>query len=186
MSRILFVAGICLLLADAMLWRTTVSSSPVTRSSTSRSTNPNGRPSKSGELTIVDYDRPEEMSFTFCGYAGYKKLDLSNLSDQFRGQLIKSIASMKEKYPTKIVEIDHGEPTFFGAPSGIEKKETNKLRIFVYNRSFDFSQFRIGLKYNESWADTAVRLGFEGTIFATTFLFQRLRGLRSHGVWDRL
>ena len=176
MSRILFVAGICFLLAtpcsannsffipgDAFFYFEIDQSE--------------WKALKSGELTIVDYDRPEEMSFTFCGYAGYKKLDLSSLSDQFRGQLIKSIASMKEKYPTKIVEIDHGEPKLFGAPSGIEKKETNKLRIFVYNRSFDFSQFRIGLKYNESWADTAVRLGFKRDHFRYDFFVPTPQGI---------
>lgn len=132
---------------------------------------------RSGELTVVDYDRPEELPFTFCGYAGYKKLDLSSLSDPFRAGLIKAVASMKEKYPTRIVEIDHGEPTLFGAPSGIEKKETNKLRIFVYNRSFDFAQFRIGLKYNESWADTGVRLGHKRDHFRFDFFVPTPRGL---------
>ncbi|QDU73103.1 hypothetical protein Pan97_00700 [Bremerella volcania] len=132
---------------------------------------------QSGELSILDYDRPEEMSFSLCGYAGYKRLDLSNLSDKFRAQLIKAIASMKEKYPTKIVEIDHGEPKFFGDPAGIERKETNKLRIFIYNSSFDFSQFRIGLKYNESWAETAVRLGFKRDHFRYDFFVPTPQGI---------
>ncbi len=132
---------------------------------------------KSGELTLVDYDRPEEMPFTLCGYAGYKKLDLSSLSSQFRGRLIKAITSMKERYPTKIVEIDHGEPKLFGAPSGIEKKETNKIRVFVYDSSHDFSQLRIALKYNESWAETAVRLGFKRDHFRYDFFVPTPEGI---------
>ena len=175
-SRILFVAGICFSLAtpcsannsyfipgDAFFYFEIDQSE--------------WEALKSGELTIVDYDRPEEMSFTLCGYAGYKKLDLSSLSSQFRGRLIKAIASMKEKYPTKIVEIDHGEPKLFGAPSGIEKKETNKIRIFVYNGSHDFSQLRIALKYNESWADTAVRLGYERDHFRYDFFVPTPQGI---------
>lgn len=175
-SRILFVAGICLL--------------PATPCSANNSYFIPGdaffyfeidqsewKALTSGELTIVDYDRPEGMSFTLCGYAGYKKLDLSGLSGQFRARLIKAIASMKEKYPTKIVEIDHGEPKLFGAPSGIEKKETNKIRIFVYNRSHDFSQLRIALKYNESWADTAVRLGHKRDDFRYDFFVPTPEGI---------
>lgn len=132
---------------------------------------------KSGELTVVDYDRPEEMGVTLCGYAGYQKLDLSSLSNQFRGRLIKAIASMKEKYPTRIVEIDHGEPGFFGAPSGIEKKETNKIRVFVYNSSQEFSQHRIALKYNESWAETGVRLGLKRDHFRYDFFVPTPEGI---------
>ena len=117
------------------------------------------------------------MSFTLCGYSGYKRLDISNLSVQFREQLIKAITSVKEKYPTRIVEIDHGEPTLFGAPSGIEKKETNKIRVFVYNKSYDFSQLRIALKYNESWAETATRMGFERDHFRYDFFVPTPQGI---------
>lgn len=176
MSRTLFAAGLCLLLAmpceannsyfipgdaffyfeiDQKEWKAL----------------------KNGELTSVDYDRPEEMSFTFCGYAGYKKLDLSSMSEHFRGQLIDAVSLVKEKYPTQIVEIDHGKPTFFGAPSGIEKKEANKIRVFVYNTSFDLSKFRIGLKYNESWSDTAVRMGFKKDHFRYDFFVPSAQGI---------
>lgn len=130
-----------------------------------------------GELTSVDYDRPEEMSFTLCGYAGYKTLDLSGISERFRGELIDAVSSVKKMYPTTIVEIDHGKPTFFGAPSGIEKKEINKIRVFVYNASFDLSKFRIGLKYNESWSDTAVRMGFKKDHFRYDFFVPTPEGI---------
>ena len=132
---------------------------------------------QSGDLKILDYDRPEEMEFAFCGYAGYKKLELSNLSNKFRGQLIEAIAAMKKKYPTRIVEIDHGEAGLQIGKSGIERKETNKLRIFLYNSSFDYSKLRIGLKYNESWADTAVRRGFERNHFRYDFFVPTPEGI---------
>ncbi|HBE66760.1 MAG TPA: hypothetical protein DDW52_01295 [Planctomycetaceae bacterium] len=132
---------------------------------------------KSGELSVLDYDRPEELSLAFCGYAGYKRLDVSNLSKSFRGRLIKAIAVVKEKYPTKMVEIDHGTPKFFGDPAGIEKKEINKLRIFVYNRSFDFSQYRVGLKYNETWAESGVQLGFARDHFRYDFFIPTSQGM---------
>ncbi|GAB5405068.1 MAG: hypothetical protein Aurels2KO_32990 [Aureliella sp.] len=132
---------------------------------------------KSGKLTIVDYDRPEEMSITFCGYAGYKKLDLSSLSGQFRGRLIKAITSVKEKYPTRFDEIDHGEPEFLLDASGIEKEEKNKIRVFVHNSSHDFSQLRIALKYNESWAEAGVQLGLKRDHFRYDFFVPTPEGI---------
>ncbi len=132
---------------------------------------------QAGELTSVRYDRPEHLGFMFCGYAGYENLDLSNLSDEFRGHLVAAVASVKEKYPTKIVEIDHGEPKFFGDPSGIERKETNKLRVFVHNRSFDLSRFRIGLKYNESWGETVAGMGLDREDFHYGFFVPTPQGI---------
>jgi len=106
----------------------------------------------------MKYDRPEELSFMLCGYGGYENLDIAELPDEYRARLVEAIAKMKKKYPTKIVEIDHGDTGSFGGPSGIEKKEVNKLRIFVCDKSLDFSKHRIALKYNESWPDAVVAL----------------------------
>lgn len=114
---------------------------------------------QNGELSVMKYDRPEELSGFFCGYAGYENLDIGNLPDEYRTRLIEAVATMKKKYPSKVVEIDHGQPGLFGAPSGIEKKEVNKIRIFVCDKSLDFSRHRIALKYNESWPDAVVALG---------------------------
>lgn len=130
-----------------------------------------------GEFTVADYDRPEEMGFTFCGYAGFKKLDLSALTPEHRDRLIKAIALMKESYPTKIVEIDHGKAEFLLSPSGIEKKETNKIRVFVYNASHDFLRNRIALKYNESWAETGVKMGFDRDHFRFDFFVPTPQGM---------
>lgn len=124
---------------------------------------------QSGKLTVMKYDRPEELSFAFCGYAGYENLDIANLADEYRTRLVEAIATMKKKYPTKIVEIDHGNPGLFGAPSGIEKKEVNKIRIFVCNKSFAPAKHRIALKYNESWPEAGVALGLRRDHFRYDF-----------------
>jgi hypothetical protein len=124
---------------------------------------------QSGKLSVMKYDRPEELSFMLCGYGGYENLDIANLPDEYRTRLIEAVATMKKKYPTKIVEIDHGNPGLFGAPSGIEKKEVNKIRIFVYDKSLDFSKHRIALKYNESWPEAAVALGLKRETFHYDF-----------------
>ena len=132
---------------------------------------------ESGKLSIMDYDRPEGMPFFLCGYVGYEKLDIGNLPDEYRAQLIKAVGMMKEKFPTKVIEIDHGEPNLFGAPSGIEEKEINKIRIFVHNNSFDFSKSRIALKYNESWPEFPVKLGHTKKHFRYDFFVPSAKGI---------
>ncbi|QEG42586.1 hypothetical protein [Roseimaritima ulvae] len=124
---------------------------------------------QSGELSVMKYDRPEELSFMFCGYAGYENLEIANLPDAYRARLVEAIVTMKKKYPSKIVEIDHGDTGSFGGPSGVEKKEVNKIRIFVYNQSFDFGKHRIALKYNESWPEAGVALGLRRDHFQYDF-----------------
>ena len=123
---------------------------------------------KAGKQSIWKYDRPEHLSFTFCGYAGYENLDLGDLPDDFRKRFIESVDTMKKSFPTKIEERE--VPNGF-APGLIEKEqfELNKIRIFVFNKDFDFSRHRIGLKYNESWPDFAVKKGYEREHFRYDF-----------------
>ena len=68
---------------------------------------------------------------------------------------------MKRDYPSKIVVRKNSNNGFFGAPPAVENVEVNKIRIFVYDKSFNFSKYRIGLKYNESWRQWADDRGFE-------------------------
>ena len=132
---------------------------------------------KTGKLSTLDYDRPDDLPFMLCGYAGYQKLDIAKLPKEYRARLVRAVETMKEKYPTKIMEIDHGEPKFFGSPSGIEKKEINKIRIFVYNQAFDFAKFRVGLKYNESWPESAIALGHQKNHFQFDFFISTPKGI---------
>ncbi|TWU23508.1 hypothetical protein [Novipirellula artificiosorum] len=124
---------------------------------------------QSRKLSVMKYDRPEELSFMLCGYAGYENLDIANLPEEYWTRIVEAIATMKKKYPTKIVEIDHGETGSFGGPSGVEKKEVNKIRVFVCNKSFDFGKHRIALKYNESWPEAGVALGLRRDHFQYDF-----------------
>ncbi|MCH1496852.1 MAG: hypothetical protein L7U72_16650 [Rubripirellula sp.] len=130
----------------------------------------------SGQLNFLEYDRPEEMPVFFCGYTGYRKLDLSNLSTRFRSRLLTAVASMKKRYPSALLELDREENNFPDT-SGIEKKELNKIRVFVYNKSFDYSKFRIGLKYNESWVDYATQRGFKREHFQYDFFVPTVKGI---------
>lgn len=132
---------------------------------------------KNGNLTTVNYDRPDHLPRMFCGYAGYQKLDISNLPIDYRARLIQSIEAMKESYPTEAIETDHGESKYLGSSSGIKKQQNNKIRIFVYNKTFDFSQYRLGLKYNESWPDFAVVSGHKKDLFQFDFFVDTPKGI---------
>ena len=112
---------------------------------------------KSGKKSIWKYDRPDTLPQMFCGYAGYLNLDMSDLPDGYRKRLVDAIARMKSRYPTKIVEQE--VPNGFGGPPQKKQQETNQIPVFVYNQNFDFANYRIGLKYNESWPATATLFG---------------------------
>ena len=106
---------------------------------------------KTGKESVWTYDRPEHLPSMLCGYFGCQKIDLASLSKDYRKRFIEAVDSVRQTFPAKQVE---KEFPGFGAP--IKKTiEINKIRVFVYNRSFDFSQQHIGLKYNESWPDSA-------------------------------
>lgn len=131
---------------------------------------------QSGQLNFLEYDRPEEMPVFFCGYTGYKKLDLSNLSTRCRSRLLTAVASMKKRYPSRLLELDREEHDLPDT-NGIKEKEPNKIRVFIYNRSFDYSKFRIGLKYNESWIDYATQRGFKREHFQYDFFVPTVKGI---------
>ncbi|MEL6109304.1 MAG: hypothetical protein AAFU85_25125 [Planctomycetota bacterium] len=122
-----------------------------------------------GSLTVLKYDRPEHLSFAFCGYSGCENLDIRTLPESFRKNLIDAIETMKKTYPSKTVTREDPKGGFFGAPPEKEKVERNKIRVFVYDRSFDFSKHRIALKYNEDWPRWAKDRGYQSNHFKYDF-----------------
>lgn len=134
-----------------------------------------------GTLNVLKYDRPEHLAFAFCGYAGYEKIDLSSMSTDFRARFIAAVQKMKEQYPTKIEMIQ--KPAFFGGEGEKERVEKNKVRIFVYNKDFDFSKFRIALKYNESWPETAKSMGHQLQHFRFDYFVTTAQALDQSWRW---
>ncbi|MEO1527159.1 MAG: hypothetical protein AAFX06_17095 [Planctomycetota bacterium] len=124
---------------------------------------------KSGQLKVLKYDRPEYLPFAFCGYSGCEFLDISGLPASFRENVITAIEMMKEKHPTEWITQEDPNGGFFGAPPPKTKVEANKIRVFIYERSFDFSKHRIGLKYNEDWPRWAKDRGYEMNHFKYDF-----------------
>ena len=124
-------------------------------------------------LSSVRYDRPSHLPVAFCGYAGYLNLDLTKLSDEQWKRLKDSIREVKKAYPSKIIE----KEGFSGFGKTKTKEEINKIRIFVYNKTIDFSKHRIGLKYNESWPNWAEKIGHRREHFQFDFFVASARGI---------
>ncbi|MCH2183514.1 MAG: hypothetical protein MK108_16060 [Mariniblastus sp.] len=128
---------------------------------------------KSGQLTKLEYDRPPHLSSAFCGYAGHSHLDIGSQSPELRDRLLAAITTMKQTYPSNVVQIDNP----YGTDPEKVDTEGNKIRVFVYNKDFDFSKYRIGLKYNETWPEMAAELGHTKKHFKVDFFVDTPRGI---------
>lgn len=122
---------------------------------------------KNESRSTWDYDRPRHLPRMFCGYAGYRVLDVSPLTKDYRARFINAVDSMKKSYPTTIKK--ELVPNGFADLKDEAEIETNQIRIFVYNRSFDFSKRRIALKYNEQWPEVGERIGHRREHFQFDF-----------------
>lgn len=75
-----------------------------------------------------------------CGFAGYSKLRVSNMSDVMKNHLLTSFSdfdsSLEENFDGKKV-----------------------LCIFIYNRDYDWKKHGIGIQYNENWVNETVKFG---------------------------
>ncbi|MEM9412917.1 MAG: hypothetical protein AAGA30_17530 [Planctomycetota bacterium] len=111
---------------------------------------------KKGSLSTWAYDRPDHLPLMLCGYAGYRNMDVSDLPNDYRKRFIEAVERMKKQFPTRVEKIQEDGLFNQKVRRSIEK---NQIRIFVYNKEFDFTKHRIGLKYNETWPEMGPRLG---------------------------
>jgi hypothetical protein len=132
---------------------------------------------KDGQLTTLNYDRPDHLPTMLCGFTGYRKLDISNLPAKSRAQLVSAIETMKKAYPSEVIIKVRESLDPIDDPPISEKIEINKIRIFVYNKSFDLSKHRIGLKYNESWPETAGQFLHPKQYFQFDFFVNNTKGI---------
>ena len=88
----------------------------------------------------------------FCGYAGFRQLQLPQSSRLLIANLVQVYTEVRKSSRRELTEYqdDHGQ---------IELVETNGLPIFIYNESFDSKIHSIGLKYNESWVEDEMAFG---------------------------
>jgi len=116
---------------------------------------------------VFEYARPEFLGESFCGYAGFAKLEFKNMPDSLKQQLRKLYGDLREITP-KIVEITDEIIYKEGDLHDIEVKTGNKLTreingfsVFLVNRNFDVTKHTLGLKYNEEWVDQVAAFGHD-------------------------
>ncbi|MCH2174782.1 MAG: hypothetical protein MK193_03545 [Lentisphaeria bacterium] len=108
---------------------------------------------KENKDKILTYEKPNEFSMD-CGTAGFYQLQLIGNADQLIANLEKTYEKLRAYGREFVEEIDYNT----------DKKiliETNGLNLFIYNKDFDFTQFMVGLKYNENWVQEYVSFGHE-------------------------
>ena len=109
------------------------------------------------------YHRPEFLPRMFCGYAGFQKLEFTNMPQTMRDNLTKVYRELRDAHPLKLevkeevvvkgdVELKTGKKLY---------REINGFNMFFYNADFDRRKHRLGLKYNEQWADQFAAFGHD-------------------------
>ena len=92
-----------------------------------------------------------------CGYIGYTKIELQNTSAETKAALVEAFRQFER-------EIDNDLQAQLGPPKGdFAQKDPPKLQgkmnIFIYSSEYDWKKHRVGIQYNENWADESVSFG---------------------------
>lgn len=99
---------------------------------------------KAGEPLTFAYRAPEhEMGSG--GWAGFFRMQIRGNQKELAEAIHRIYFSLRTENRRETAE------TMNSAGEVTETYETNGFLMFVYNRSFDPSEFPLGLKYNESW-----------------------------------
>lgn len=90
----------------------------------------------------LQYNVPSGL---FDEYAGYQKLEIHSFSEK-RRQLLATIYKQTRLWQPPVFEItlDKGREV---------RRELNGLHLLIYNKTFDYRLYSVGLRYNENWAD---------------------------------
>lgn len=97
------------------------------------------------------YSSMDGYEMAFCGDAGYERATLESVDDAFADNLMSAYSKLRQKVPRQFVEErEDGERRLV---------ETNGMRVLFYHESFQFPEYKLGLRYNENWADEAVQFG---------------------------
>lgn len=75
---------------------------------------------------------------------GYNTLEIESVSKLRRKRLSEIYEDLRTRQPAiyEITETEDGE----------KRRELNGMDLLVYNKSFDWKSYRVGLRYNERWA----------------------------------
>jgi hypothetical protein len=101
--------------------------------------------------SIFEYSSLGGYEEAFCGYAGYARAKIPSLDEPFVANLKRAYARLREYEPRQLTET---------ARDGQKKLvETNPMRVLFYRHDFEFPKFRLGLQYNENWAEETMKFG---------------------------
>ncbi len=112
-----------------------------------------------------EYVRPESLESYLCGYAGFRKLEFTDMSRAFKENLRMVYKELRKHYPKRVEitpEVKNEErdgKTVEVRTGNTIRREINGFSVLFYNSSFNFQRFRLALKYNEDWAKQTAAFG---------------------------
>lgn len=114
---------------------------------------------------IFEYDRPEFLPSMLCGYAGFQNLEYVEMPVAMKKHLRTTYEELRTYTPRRVeikpeVEFKKTDEGDVEVPTGREiYTEINGFSVLFYNSTFDMKKHRLGLKYNEKWADMFAAFG---------------------------
>ena len=118
---------------------------------------------------VFRYVRPDHLDTFLCGFAGFNMLQVKEMSPAIKKNLQALYRELREDYPLQIElvqettwvrgSIEDGDKEI--KTGKILRRELNGFSMFFYNAGFDANRYRIGLKYNETWAEEVMAFGHQ-------------------------
>jgi hypothetical protein len=102
-----------------------------------------------GGKVILSYSHAP-LSGGFGGYAGFERVEITNVPIRMTSALRSVYADLRQEYPEIVrVQLD--------AEGNEVNRDTSGFHLFVYNRNvkwrLEWNDQKIGIKYNEHWND---------------------------------
>jgi hypothetical protein len=118
---------------------------------------------------VFQYVRPDHLDTFLCGFAGFDMLQVKEMSPAIKKNLQALYHELREDYPLQIELVQEtrrvrgpiGEGDKEIKTGKILRRELNGFSMFFYNAGFDANRYRIGLKYNETWAKEVIAFGHQ-------------------------
>jgi hypothetical protein len=118
---------------------------------------------------VFRYVRPDHLDTFLCGFAGFNKLQVKEMSPAIKKNLQALYRELREDYPLQIELVQETKRVRGSIEDGdkeiktgkILRRELNGFSMFFYNAGFDANRYRIGLKYNETWAEEVMAFGHQ-------------------------
>lgn len=104
-----------------------------------------------------DYVRPKNASIAFCGYGGFYKMKFQKMPQGLKQNLNKVYQQIREQHHLQLTvypELKWDNELQKSLKTGkIIREEVNPIHVFFVNADYDVARFKVGLKYNETWAE---------------------------------